>query len=118
MHEMALAASLVDIIREEMSKSGATRLICARVRHGALSNVVPDALAIGFEVMTKDTDLDGARLDMEEEALVLACGACGGEFSPPPVPTALFTPCPLCGEEIGHSVLAGKTLYLDHIEVE
>ena len=62
--------------------------------------------------------LDGARLETEEEALVLACGACAGEFSPPPVATALFTPCPLCGEEIGHTVLAGKTLYLDHIEVE
>lgn len=118
MHEMSLAASLVDIILEEMRKSGASRLVCAHVRHGSLSNVVPGALSLGFEVMTKGTALEAARLEMEEEALVLSCGACAGEFSPPPLATALFAPCPVCGEEIGHTVLAGKTLYLDHIEVE
>ena len=118
MHEMSLAAALVDIIREEMGKSGAARLVMARVRHGALSNVVPDALSLGFEVMTKGTDLEGARLELVEEALLLACGACGREFSPDPSPTALFAPCPFCGEVIGHAVRAGKNLYLDHIEVE
>ena len=118
MHEMSLAAALVDIIREEMRKNGATRLVLAKVRHGALSNVVPGALSLGFEVMTKGTELEGAPLELAEEPLLLACAACGWEFSPPPSPLALFAPCPHCGEETGHTVRAGKALYLDHIEVE
>lgn len=118
MHEMSLTSSLLDIIREEMKKHGASRLILARVRFGALANVVPEALSMAFEVLTQGTDLDGSRLELAEEAILLACGECGREFSPPPSAASLFAACPQCGQELGHLVLAGKSLYLEHIEVE
>lgn len=118
MHELSLAAGLADILREELRKSGNARLVRAKVRCGALSNVIPEALALGFELTVNGTELEGARLDIEEEPLKLSCGACAKEFLPEPSPVALFAPCPFCEEEIGHAVLAGKTLYLDSIEVE
>lgn len=118
MHEMSLTVSLLDIVREEMQKHGATRLLMVRVRHGALANVVPEALAMAFEVLTVGTDFDGAALEMIEEPVRLVCGGCRKEFEPVAVATAVFAPCPLCGEEIGHVVLSGKELYIDHIEVE
>lgn len=118
MHEMSLTVSLLDIVREEMKKHGAEKLVLVRVRYGALANVVPEALSMAFEVLTVDTDWDGARLELTEEPVRLACGGCGREFEPRAVATALFSPCPHCGEEIGHAVLSGKELYIDHIEVE
>lgn len=118
MHEMSLCMSLLEIVRQEMEKHGAARLVSVRVRHGALANVVPEALSMAFEVLTIDTDLAGARLDMTEEPVTLACGACGREFAPAPGLTARFAPCPQCGEELGHRVLTGKELYLEHLEVE
>lgn len=118
MHEMSLTVSLLAIVREEMQKHGAGTLILVRVRYGALANVVPEALSMAFEVLTADTDVDGARLEMIEEPVRLLCGGCREEFAPPVPATSLFSACPLCGEEIGHTVLSGKELYIDHIEVE
>lgn len=118
MHEMSMAVSLIGIIREEMEKHGATRLARVRVRCGVIANVVPESLSMAFEVMAQGTPLEGAELILEEEALRLACGACGVEFSPAERTAAQFSPCPACGEEFGHTVLAGKALYIDNIEVE
>ena len=118
MHEMSLATSLLAIVREEMGKHGAARLIMVRVRYGALANVVPEALTMAFEVLTVGTDFDGAAIEMIEEPVRLACGCCRKEFEPEAVATAIFAACPLCGKEIGHTVLSGKELYIDHIEVE
>lgn len=119
MHEMSLATSLLTIVRQEMEKHGAKRLVLVRMRCGALANVVPEALSMAFEIQIQDTPFVGARLVLQEEPLRLACGGCGLEFAPEPgMPGALFSGCPSCGEEIGHKVLAGKELYIDHIEVE
>jgi hydrogenase nickel incorporation protein HypA/HybF len=118
MHEMSLVVSLLNIVRQEMQKRGAQKLVLARVRCGTLANVAPEALRLAFAVQTSDSDFAGARLELVEEPLRLACGACGGEFTPEPAPVALFSSCPLCGEEAGHRVLAGKELYLDRIAVE
>lgn len=118
MHEMSLTNSLLDIAREEMKKHGASRLLLVRVRYGALANVVPEALSMAFEVLTQGTDLEGARLELDEEPVILACGDCGREFAPPPAAAGMFSACPHCGQDFGHRVLSGKSLYLDHLEVE
>lgn len=118
MHEMSLTVNLLDIVREEMRKHGAARLLLVRLRCGALANVVPESLQMAFEVLTKGTEFENARLEMTEEALRLACGGCGREFAPEAFAGAVFSPCPYCGEDIGHRVLAGKELYIDHLEVE
>ncbi len=118
MHEMSLTTSLLDIVREEMSKHGASRLLLVRVRFGTLANVVPEALTMAFEVLTQGTEFEGARLELDEEPILLGCGECSREFSPPPSAAAQFSACPHCGQELGHLVLAGKALYLAHLEVE
>ncbi|MDQ7832445.1 hydrogenase maturation nickel metallochaperone HypA [Desulfovibrio sulfodismutans] len=117
MHELSIAQSLLAIIREEMQKHGSPRLISVKVRHGRLSAIVPDALAMSFEALTMDTALAGARLDTEEIPLVLACRACGTKFSPESS-DYVFAPCPACGEELGHTVVSGKELYIEYLELD
>lgn len=123
MHEMAVAQSLLSIIQQEMERHGATRLLAVRVKHGTLAGIVPQALEFAFQTLTVGTPLEGARLEMLEVPLKLACFECGHEFSPEapeagPRNLPLVTPCPACGEEIGHRVVQGKELFLDHLEVE
>lgn len=118
MHEMSLTVSLLDILRQEMQKHEAARLVRVRIRAGALANVVPEALHMAFEVMTQDTDFAGAVLELVEEPVRLSCGGCSVEFKPEASLCAPFAPCPRCGEEMGHTVLSGKELYIDNIEVE
>lgn len=125
MHEMSLAASLVDIIRQEMDKNNATRLLKARVCCGLLSNVVPEALELAFEAVTRVDEADDARanrslvgavLEIEEEPATLRCALCGREFSTNER-KGVFSPCPDCGNQCGHKVVSGLGMYLQSLEL-
>ncbi len=117
MHEFSLVAGIMNIVEEELRAHGARRLTLARVRYGALANVVPEAMRMAFEAATTGTPHEGARLELVEEPLRVRCAACGHVFSPPDH-QALFLPCPACAEQFGLSVEAGEGLFLDHLEAE
>ncbi|MGE4535766.1 MAG: hydrogenase maturation nickel metallochaperone HypA [Desulfovibrio sp.] len=116
MHELSIAQSLLAIIEDEMTKHGKETLLTVKVRHGRLSTIVPEALETAFEVLTIDSRLAGAKLEMEETPVVLRCRACGREFTPEG--DSAFAPCPGCGEELGHTVLSGRELYIEYLELE
>ena len=67
MHELSIAMSLVDCICEELPQVGGdARLLAVRVRVGALSGVVPEALSFAFEVAASESPLAGIALDIEQ----------------------------------------------------
>lgn len=117
MHELSLMAGVMDIALEEMRKHGASRLISVRVRYGALSNVVPEAMRMAFEGMIAGTEHAGARMELVEEGVLVRCHACGDAFTPPDR-RALFGLCPSCGELASYKVEQGEGLWLDHLEAE
>ena len=117
MHEMSIAQSLIGILQDEMAKNGVTILTKVQVKYGALSGVVPEALAFAFEVLTKETDMADAELVLEEVPLKLRCSECAKEFVSEERGLILI-PCPYCGEDIGHEVLEGKELYIERIVAE
>lgn len=113
MHEMSIAQSIVDILREEMQKAGARKLRSARLEIGQMSAIVPDALSFGFEVITAGTDLDGAELIMDSVPLKAACRTCRREFE---IEEYAFH-CPFCHSgEI--EVLSGQELAVVEITVD
>ena len=118
MHEMSLAMSLFDIAKQEMDKHGKTKLVGISLCCGTLSNVVPEALQRGFEIILKHTAHCDAKLNITEIPLKLSCGKCAKEYCPEVSYAAVFAPCPFCGEEIGHTVISGKELYIEKLEVE
>lgn len=116
MHELSLATSLLEIVKDELAKHGATRLTRLRVRFGPLSNIVPEALEMAWQSLVLGGEYEKAVFEMAEDPLVLSCGECGKDFTPdPPV---LYADCPFCGSNFFHSVKSGKELYLDHLEAE
>lgn len=117
MHELSIAQNLLALITDEMAKHGKEKLISIKVKHGRLASVIPEALETAFEVLTVDTRLAGARLDLEEIPVTLRCRSCGREFTADG-PGGPFTPCPACGEELGHTVLTGRELYIEYLELE
>ncbi len=117
MHELSIAQNLLEIIREEMKKHGKSRLLTVKIKHGRLSAVVPEALDMAFTSLTMDTSLAEAKMVMEAVPLTLKCYACGKEFSPEDT-AHIFVPCPHCGEEIGHTVVSGKELFIEYLELE
>lgn len=116
MHEMSIAHSLVGIIEQEMARNNVTRLIRVRVKYGRISAIVPEALQTAFEVMTMDTPMQGAKLEIEEVPLAARCRECKKEFSPEG--DLMIMTCPHCSAEFGHEIISGKDLYIDELEAE
>lgn len=117
MHELSIAESLITIIREEMGKHGLTTLLKAKIVHGQLSAIVPEALETAFEILTVNTPLQGAVIELETKPMLVRCRQCGHEFSPTHEERYLM-PCPSCTTELGHEIIAGRELYIEHIEAE
>jgi len=117
MHEMSIAQSILDIVKQELEKNGLTTLIRVKIRFGQLTNTVPEALETGFMALTVETPFESAVFELEQIPARYKCFKCCEEFSPEHTGRVLV-PCPHCGEELGHTVLAGKELYIDFIEAE
>jgi hydrogenase nickel incorporation protein HypA/HybF len=113
MHEMSIAQSLIDIIREEMQKHGVRKLRSVKVNIGKLSAIVPESLSFCFDIMIQGTDLEGAKLVMEVIPLEGRCRDCGKAFE---VKDYVFL-CPSCG---GGKIetLKGQDLSIVEMEVE
>ena len=113
MHEMSIAQSLIDIIREEMAKNDAKKLRSVRLNIGELSAVVPEALSFCFEVITNETELEGAQLIMDMIPLRGYCPSCREEFD---IKDYIFN-CPSCGSPKIETI-AGQDLSIVEMEVD
>lgn len=81
-----------------------------KVRVGALSGVVPEALAFAFEVMSRGGIAEGAVLEVEEVPSRIRCDDCG-VFEDTP-----FLVCPRCGKLA--ELLSGRELEIVSMEIE
>ena len=113
MHEMSIAQSVIDIVEEEMQKNGAKTLRSVRLNIGQMSAIVPDSLSFCFEIIIKDTHLDGARLIMDLTPLMGYCPECEEEFE---IEDYAFS-CPKCGDT-KIKTIAGQDLSIVEIEVD
>ena len=76
MHELAIAQGIVDIAVEASGGARVTRVV---LEVGALTAVMPEALQFCFELASRDTVAEGARLDIVDRPARARCGSCGGE---------------------------------------
>jgi Zn finger protein HypA/HybF involved in hydrogenase expression len=65
MHELGIAASVLDAVRTEVGMRPGYRAIVVALRVGAFAGLDPESLRFGFEAMVKDSDLDPLRLEVE-----------------------------------------------------
>ncbi|MBA3542375.1 MAG: hydrogenase maturation nickel metallochaperone HypA [Deltaproteobacteria bacterium] len=80
MHEMAIVQDIIDTVTEACLGKRVRRVV---LEIGALSSVVPDAIAACFEIATsaelEASPLTGARLEIIEIPGRGKCRACGAE---------------------------------------
>lgn len=108
MHELALTDGVVQLVRERL---GERRVARVRLEVGRLVAVVPDALRFCFDVCTRGTTLDGARLDIDEVRARIRCRRCGDESEPDDaVPL-----CPCGSADV--AIVAGNELRITEVEV-
>jgi hydrogenase nickel incorporation protein HypA/HybF len=112
-HEMSIAQSLIDIVREEMIKNNANIIRTVRLSVGEMSAVVPESLEFCFSILTSKTPLEGVRLIMDIVPLKGYCRECEGIFK---IENFIFV-CPSCGSGQVEAI-EGKDLSIVEMEVE
>ncbi len=113
MHELSIAQEIVRTVDEARMNAGVgLRVVVVRLKIGRLTAVVPDCLKFYYEMLTKDTPLEGAEVEFEIVPLTARCGSCGKEFQSEDV---IFL-CPECGSQ--GEIVTGRELLVDSIEVD
>lgn len=114
MHEVGIALQIVRIalgaIPEDAKQA---RVETVHLNIGKLSAVVPDSLRFCFGFATKDTQLDGARLLINEIPAIARCRVCDHKWA---IDEYVFV-CPECaGGDI--EMVSGKELDVESIEIK
>jgi hydrogenase nickel incorporation protein HypA/HybF len=112
-HEVGIAASILESVEAEARRRPEDRFIAVGVRIGELSNVDKDALEFAFEALTRNTPLAGLRLEVEWCPRRQRCLACAEEF----VVHEFDLRCPACGAD-KTSCIGGTELDVAYLELE
>lgn len=77
MHELGITRNIVAIVSEQ---AGGARVKRVGLEIGRLSAIMPEAIRFCFDICSKNTVLEGARLEIEEVDGVGRCQECSAEF--------------------------------------
>ncbi|HWR82926.1 MAG TPA: hydrogenase maturation nickel metallochaperone HypA [Candidatus Deferrimicrobium sp.] len=113
MHEMSIAAEIIDAVQQKMDEQHLTKVTAVGLRLGRLSGINAEALAFCFEAATQDGALAAAKLSIEEVPMRADCRTCSANFE---VEDFIFV-CPRCGSN-DTNVLQGDELHLAYIVAE
>lgn len=113
MHELSIMDSAMNMALAQAREAGATRIHEIRLRVGALSGVVPEALQFAFEALAPGTLAESAKLRMDSVPARFWCEACQAEFAA----DDFLAACPHC-QTISRHMRAGRELELASLEIE
>lgn len=115
MHELAITQGIIDIAVPETEKHGAKKIMSIKIKIGEFSGVVPQCIQEYFNIVSRGTIAENAKLVIERIPVTIRCHSCGfeGEMNREKIKFK----CPACGSaEI--RMLSGKEYYVDSLEVE
>jgi hydrogenase nickel incorporation protein HypA/HybF len=121
MHEVAIMSDIIRAALAELGKHDVTAVEEMVLVVGDLTSLGEDQLTFAYEVMTKDTLLEGSRLVVEHEGVVLSCPSCGydgpaatleSDYREHTVP---ILSCPECGGSV--KVTAGEACRISSLKV-
>lgn len=113
LHELSLTQSIVDLAIEHARRAQGVAIRSVTVQIGTLSGVVAEAVEFAFDVCSKGTMAEGARLDILKVAGRGRCLDCRAEAEL----DRLTHVCPRCGS-LALVVLEGQELKFIEMEID
>jgi len=112
-HELGIAQQLIEMAEDAARRQHVDRVLSVRVDIGSLSGVLPDALTFCFDACTRQTLLEGCRLEINQIAAQARCQSCAQTYAL----NHYFDSCPFCcaADKV---VLCGEELQLREMEVD
>jgi hydrogenase nickel incorporation protein HypA/HybF len=111
MHELSVASAVLDTALRHAEDR---RILAVSLQVGHLRQVIPDSLAFYWDIVSRDTPAEGARLDLVVVPARLRCNGCSDEWDMEGTPEFRCPRCTVSQVE----VIAGNELEVDSIEVE
>lgn len=108
MHELGITQNIVAIVSE---RAGVQKVNRVKLEIGKLSAILPDAIRFCFDLCAKDTNLDGAVLEIVEIDGLGKCESCGASVHL----TLLAGTCSCGCRDI--TCIEGKELKIKEMEV-
>lgn len=114
MHELSIAASIVEQATELCRRSGGRRVTEITLRIGRLAGVHLSALRFGFDLVAADTPVAAATLTIVEVPVRVWCPACSAAVE---LPGLQRFACPACGLPTGE-LRTGRELEIESLALE
>jgi len=113
MHEVLIMAEAVRMAEETARAAGGRRVTELKLRVGTLSGAVPEAMRFAWDVVSRDTLADGARLEIESVPAASWCANCRAEFEC----RDFLNECPRC-HDLSGDLRRGRELDIAAVELE
>jgi hydrogenase nickel incorporation protein HypA/HybF len=113
LHEMSIAAAVLDAVRAEAERRPGSRISRAGLRIGELSGVQADALRFCLETLVSGTDMEPLAFDFELLPWMRRCKQCGETYRVVDYQPA----CAACGSSDTEAA-GGDEMELSYVEVE
>ena len=113
MHELSVTQSLLEIAVRHAKAAGAQRVTDLYLVIGQLSSIVDDSVTFYWDMVSRGTPAEGARLHFRRIPTQMRCQECGTSYAPSETELA----CPGC-HSTSVRVVAGEEFMLEAIDVE
>jgi len=124
MHEVSVVSDLVRAILVELEKYNVASVHEVTIIIGRLTNLGTEQMEFAYEIVTRDTILEGSKLNIEPEEIEIQCSSCGYTGPAKNIDIGGYTDdhfipilsCPDCGGPI--KVTAGQSCRVKNIDIE
>lgn len=113
MHELPVTESILEISLRHARQAHARRITDLYLVIGQLASIVDDSVQFYWDIISKDTLAEGARLHFRRIETEMHCQDCNIRYKP----AAFDMSCPSCGGS-NVKVVAGEEFFLESINVE
>lgn len=112
MHETDMTKALIVTIRDWWEENAQPTITRIHLVVGKFTCVEPVSLEFAFEVQTRNTFLNGVKLNIQETPLIAFCHHCQQEYHPE---IGIQYACPECKSPMD-DIRSGRELKIDRIE--
>ena len=113
MHELSVTMSLLDLVLEEATKAGASKIVGVNIVLGEMTGIIDYYVQANFELLSQNTPAEGAELTFRNIPRQARCRHCAHLFQP----SDFDWSCPKC-QSLEIEIVGGSELYVESIEVE
>jgi hydrogenase nickel incorporation protein HypA/HybF len=112
MHELGIAQNILEIVQQSVPGNQAKWIREIRIKVGQLSGIVPDSLDFCFTAIVHGTDMQQAKLAIEQVPTLSRCKDCSHRFE---IQDWIFS-CPAC-RSANLELISGKELEILDIQL-